>query len=83
MTCMFCAAKGFNQSLQQWNVTNVVSMRSMFYDIPHYRYVPRNWNPDVLQSPAFFPYVLQENLGNDLLELQDGLPDDFEDLDIL
>ena len=83
MTCMFCAAKGFNQSLQQWNVTNVVSMRSMFYDIPHYRYVPRNWNPDVLQSPAFFPYVLQENLGNDLMELQDGLPDDFEDLDIL
>jgi surface protein len=43
MSCLFCNAKSFNQSIKDWDVSNVTDMYGMFFNAKSFNQPIGNW----------------------------------------
>jgi surface protein len=53
MTNVFAGAREFNQPLDQWNVANVTTMRSMFVDARAFNQPLESWNVAKVTNMTF------------------------------
>lgn len=50
---MFYDCNNFNQSLNEWNVSNVICMDSMFYDCNNFNQPVDKWNISSVKDVSF------------------------------